>query len=503
MSAYCRHQLPAVLEKLFDRFADVDTIIRIDQLRIDAGRLSVMNLEEELTQQIVWQVERAFGQLSGQTNTNPTASSDVDTQPTIGRVERFSRDERRAEQIRYFLLHGRLPAWADARDFGQLKDWLTTPQAASFRRELADLVRKNPALVARLIHHSTDQTLMLLVFETSDYTLIEMIHLLIIVSQTLTQQPVSVLRERYWQVALHPVASGKASLSDSFIDFCRVASGTESLTLFMGRLLTEMEQRNGANPTAATTGLVKSLTHLLAETLAWSTTDKSLPIRVVMSNQPTPKTQPDRDDSLASTENPRVNVTSANFPPSVSRASSRPTTRPMSRSNRADEEDLFVSLAGIILLHPFLLSLFTEMGLLVNRQWTYEMAPDKAVQTLAYLATGQDYCPEYDMPLLKLVCGLPFDHVVSPNLALTETDRNLTTELLEAVIDHWNALGTVSPDGLREAFLQREGTLKQTDTGWRLTVERKTLDILLSKLPWGCSPIKLPFMTDLLFVDWT
>ena len=500
MSTYCRHQLPAVLEKLFDRFAEVDTIVRIDQLSIDAGQLSVTNLEEELTQQIVRQVEQVLGQLSGQTNANPTASSaDADTPPILGRVERFRQDERRAEQVRYFLVHGRLPVWADARDFGQLKDWLSTPQAAAFRQELAAIVRKNPALVSRLVHHSTDQTLLLLVFETSDDTLTDKIRLLLAVSQTLTHQPLAVLRERYWKVALHLAASGKASFSDSLIDFCRVVSGTESLPLFIRRLLVLMEQQNGSNPTAATTGLGKHLTNLLAETVATPATDKLLSTTEVRTDQPTPTNQPEHDSTWNSVENPLAKATNAHFPPSVSRASSRPTPR----HKPAGEEELFVPLAGIILLHPFLLALFTEMELLVNRQWAYDLAPEKAVQMLAYLATGQDYCPEYDMPLLKLLCGLPFDHVVSPELTLTNMDRQLATELLEAVIDHWKALGSVSPDGLREAFLQREGKLKPTDTGWRLTVEQKTLDILLSKLPWGCSPIKLPFMTDLLFVDWT
>jgi hypothetical protein len=92
--------------------------------------------------------------------------------------------------------------------------------------------------------------------------------------------------------------------------------------------------------------------------------------------------------------------------------------------------------------------------------------------------------------------------MVSPRLMMTDVDRQLAHELLGAVIEHWEALGTISPEGLREAFLQREGKLVSTDAGWRLTVERKTLDILLTRIPWGFLTIKLPWMTSLLFVDW-
>lgn len=76
--------------------------------------------------------------------------------------------------------------------------------------------------------------------------------------------------------------------------------------------------------------------------------------------------------------------------------------------------------------------------------------------------------------------------------------------MMQAAIDHWGVIGQASPDGLREGFLQRDGKLENKPQGWVLTVERKTIDILLNRLPfgWSISVVRLPWMKDLLKVNW-
>lgn len=75
-------------------------------------------------------------------------------------------------------------------------------------------------------------------------------------------------------------------------------------------------------------------------------------------------------------------------------------------------------------------------------------------------------------------------------------------ELLQAAIGHWSVLKNTSVDGLRETFLQRNGKISRVEKGWKLQVERKTVDVLLAKLPWGLGIIKLPWMNDMMFVEW-
>ncbi|HRF39189.1 MAG TPA: contractile injection system tape measure protein, partial [Saprospiraceae bacterium] len=69
-------------------------------------------------------------------------------------------------------------------------------------------------------------------------------------------------------------------------------------------------------------------------------------------------------------------------------------------------------------------------------------------------------------------------------------------------IDNWGALGSTSPDGLRGNFLVRDGKLTRTDLGRLLQVEAQSYDLLLDRLPWGINMVKLPWMEDMLFVEW-
>jgi hypothetical protein len=64
-------------------------------------------------------------------------------------------------------------------------------------------------------------------------------------------------------------------------------------------------------------------------------------------------------------------------------------------------------------------------------------------------------------------------------------------------------LRSTSPDGLRQAFLQRDGRLEYRDDGWQLLVEGKAQDVLLSRLPWGFAIVKYPWMNGMLSVSWT
>ena len=81
-------------------------------------------------------------------------------------------------------------------------------------------------------------------------------------------------------------------------------------------------------------------------------------------------------------------------------------------------------------------------------------------------------------------------------------EREEGEALLAAVIGHWKALGKNSVDGLRVAFLQRRGALREEEAGWRLQLEPESFDVLLGRLPWGLATVKLPWMTRPLYTDW-
>lgn len=165
-----------------------------------------------------------------------------------------------------------------------------------------------------------------------------------------------------------------------------------------------------------------------------------------------------------------------------------------------EKEGIFIENAGLVLLHPFLPTLFEN---LIITEGETLIHPDKALCLLHYLASGRTEMPEYDLVLPKILCQIPISVPVPSDVQLFDNERKEADTLLESVIKHWEALRNTSQDGLRGTFLLRSGKLtKKTDGDWLLQVETRSFDILLDHLPWGISMIKLPWMKQMLWVEW-
>ncbi|MBD2166896.1 hypothetical protein H6G04_21125 [Calothrix membranacea FACHB-236] len=179
-------------------------------------------------------------------------------------------------------------------------------------------------------------------------------------------------------------------------------------------------------------------------------------------------------------------------------------TSPINTLSPAEETaGLFVNQAGLVLLHPFLRNYFNAVGLLDGDAFADESAQQTAIYLLHYLATRQTDAPEYELVLPKLLCGWLLNEPVNRNIELPEAALMEAENLLQIAINYWQALKSASPDGLRQGFLQREGKLTRSrDSNWKLQVEQQSIDILLSRLPWGISMVKLPWMEDILIVEW-
>jgi len=131
------------------------------------------------------------------------------------------------------------------------------------------------------------------------------------------------------------------------------------------------------------------------------------------------------------------------------------------------------------------------------------LQPDRAVCLLHFLATGFPRALEYELTLPKILCNIPLKSPVESDVELTELEKKEAIALLQAVIRHWQALRSTSPDGLRGTFLLRPGKISLRDDGdWLVQIETRSFDILLNELPWGISMIKLPWMPRLLWVQW-
>ncbi|MES2555159.1 MAG: contractile injection system tape measure protein [Bacteroidota bacterium] len=173
---------------------------------------------------------------------------------------------------------------------------------------------------------------------------------------------------------------------------------------------------------------------------------------------------------------------------------------PKKKSFKDQDAQLLVENAGLVILHPFLKHFFKGIGLLNEEN----KLTDKvlAAHVLHYIATGREHDFEQVMLFEKYLVGIdPFESI--PREVIISDAIKLEVEnLLKAARENWKPLQSSSSAALRETFIQRPGKLINESPNPRLVVERKTVDVLMSQLNWTISIIRLPWLDELIFVEW-
>lgn len=165
-------------------------------------------------------------------------------------------------------------------------------------------------------------------------------------------------------------------------------------------------------------------------------------------------------------------------------------------------EDIFVQNAGLVLVHPFLNSMFQKLNLVKAGKFRSLKMQQRAIFILQYLATGNLNPQEYALVIPKLLCGYPINKPVPPAVSLKAEELEECLEVLQVLIAQWDVLKNTSVLGLMESFLQRAGkVIVETDRLW-LAIESNSIDVLLDFLPWNLSIIQLPWMKQYLEVHW-
>jgi hypothetical protein len=173
----------------------------------------------------------------------------------------------------------------------------------------------------------------------------------------------------------------------------------------------------------------------------------------------------------------------------------------LKHSSEAEDEAIYLAGAGIVLVHPFLEQLFQERGLLEGRRFRALEARYRAVHLIGFLTYGRLDVSEHELVLAKALCGLDLEEPLEP-VPLDDDDIAGCGALLRAVLEHWTALRSSSPQWLRAQFFLREGKLERVDSGWLLTIERHAQDVLLARLPWGFGVVAPAWMKVQIFVRW-
>ncbi len=174
------------------------------------------------------------------------------------------------------------------------------------------------------------------------------------------------------------------------------------------------------------------------------------------------------------------------------------------QSKQFDETDkLFINNAGLILFWPFLNKLFTDLGLVQEREFLSLEARQKAVMVLQYLADELCDPSEFELSLNKILCGLEPDDFVDILIELKDSEKEKCDMLIHTILTMCPLWKNMSVDGLRQAHVLREGALSIVNDVWQLNINKQTYDVVLDHLPWSTEVVKLPWMSNVMYVHWT
>jgi hypothetical protein len=166
------------------------------------------------------------------------------------------------------------------------------------------------------------------------------------------------------------------------------------------------------------------------------------------------------------------------------------------------EEGIFAVNAGLVLLHPFLNNYFKRLKLVKDNAFVDKKIWQKALYLLHYLATGSTEAAEHELVIPRMLCAYPGEETVERGIPVSPAETEEADNMLTAVISQWEILKNTSMEGLREGFLQRSGKLFVKEENIYLQVETSGIDVLLDRLPWSLSTIKLPWMEKIVRVEW-
>ena len=168
-------------------------------------------------------------------------------------------------------------------------------------------------------------------------------------------------------------------------------------------------------------------------------------------------------------------------------------------------EEIYVSNAGMPIIHPYLPQLFNMSGLLsIDRKaFKSELAATRAIHMIQYLINKEQDPPEEKLVLNKLFVGMEIDHPLIPlEDPLTEKELETMEGMMKAVVGRWSVMKNSHPDYVRKTFLDRDGRLSKRGDKWVLKVEKKGFDILVNKIPWSINPVRLPWREENIDVEW-
>lgn len=459
------------LERLFDRIAPADRFLQIRRLEIDLGQMSETNWEQTFVERCREQVARKMGEIPFEPDKSgpPNAAA-------------AAPEEHALSVLLHFLETGILPWYGREGTLAQLETQLgelAAPNPAFFRDPIPPAVWEYP-----------DGTRGDGPARRAAGSILDLLRQ----KDTALQRLVWQFSPAFAALVVGSALGFPAGWIEQAVEIYRSQTGSRwdasERLYFLRRLLAAAPAAWRALPPSP-----QLLAHLFfAQPPAAAGQAPDLPGQL-----PAPADRPAHAKEAGQPPDP---VPAQKETPVQTAIESEPQMPPRPADER---ESIPVDSAGLVLLAPYLPPFFDALELLT--QGKVFVAPEgqyRALYLLHFLATGRENPEEPALALPKILCGMDIETPVPAEIPLPETEKSECVQLLEAVIRNWPVLKNTGPDGLRQAFLQRAGLLRRTDSGmgWLLRPERLGQDILLEQLPWTYSVVRLPWMEKMLQVEW-
>jgi hypothetical protein len=525
VSRLCREALTALLDEHLSRYAG-PADVQLARLELDLGTLALADLEQVLPQRLAHELARVLPP-AGLAAAPALAAGPHEA--SAGSSPPGKPAGKDLDLLAYFLRTGLLPWWATPVSAQRLADAFTRVQlqdARALRQLLAELLDE-PVATARLVYACPDALLEQLL------------------GLWLPVAPQGPPRLRAAMLgpaaAAHSAAPGRLAWWYGLYKTAAaagVAAGHHDAAAIYQLLISFMAAKEGSSRAAppAAPGILELLAEVfpLQRAVAARATALGLPKQLEPpaasggegDRAGTAKALRQRPSPAPASARPLAELLGPPAPTVASAEGQRPATTETARSARpvpdqpgllpasrsgpsgwadafSDSDKISIQNAGLVLLWPFLPRFFATLGLTSEGQFVDEAAATRACLLLQYLVQGTtDGVFEALLPLNKLLCGIDLTQPLPTAWDIHPEEAEAATTLLEAVIQNGPLWCTLSVEGFRQAFLQREGLLSTRDGHWLLQAARETHDIIIDRLPWAVRHVKLPWMERLLFTEW-
>ena len=499
----CRNQLAEVMDRVFYDVNTSDLPLQIEQLTLDLGTVSLENFETAFTQKLQ-EILSEYNHIE-----------DVPKK----QKHNDNSDKTALRYVIHYLKTGVLPWWAkqgNKTEFQvQLEHVLQRPNRTliNFLKEL----QWDTLYLQRFVNASTEQQLVTsfkLITGLSNKDILKMKDRIQHKIQKKYAIEVQKLQHSFWKIAFlkYHMASVEAEFQQTCSRLIRLDLGIDhqedsiqpnpQYVYAYKTLVSKCKLKYVQNPTweAFFKQLSELGSHPYFDQLPAQLLKQIVQLLQDLENS---KKQTSTNIPIDTLLNPlatslkRIQIQLKNI-------ASKPTSMVSSQitSNFEDTDFITIQNSGLVLFWPFLERYFENLGFMNNKCFINQTAQHSAICALQYLCDSvEENVFEGLLPLNKLLCGLEVEDVIS-RIELSKDEKDIGKGLLTAVIRRGPKWKNLSLEGFRSSYLCRQGSLRTRDGHWLLQVERQTHDITLEKLPWGFHTIKLPWMQEIIVVEW-